>query len=179
MAPLRTPVGSNGQPRTAADRVLVVSDTPMTVQEHVGGQLTSVVAQKWSGCIVRVVGEARIPAVWLYSLYSNHCILYSLIHAPHPSTCPSQRLYSSTTLYSALQLYSSTSLYTIHPSTIPLSLRGLKGGRKKRAFGSLDVIRFDDCQTNEMGFGHIVFDVFDFFEGSQFNCFAIGYDDGG
>ena len=93
---------------------LVVSDTPMTVPEHVGGQLTSVVAQKWSGCIVRVVGEARIPAVWLYSLYSNLYILYNPIHAPHPSTCPSQRLYSSTAFYSSTAL---------HPSTLYIPLQ--------------------------------------------------------
>ncbi len=34
-------------------------------------------------------------------------------------------------------------------------------------------VLFDDCQVNEVGFGHIVVWCFRLFEGSQFSCSAI------
>ena len=53
------------------------------------------------------------------------------------------------------------------------SSRRLRGGAKKGAFEARKRLAFDDCQVNEVGFGHIVVWCFRFFEGSQFNCCAI------
>ena len=53
------------------------------------------------------------------------------------------------------------------------SLRGLRGGAKKGKMAPENMVNFDDCQVNEVGFGHIVVWCFRLFEGSPLNCSAI------
>ena len=53
------------------------------------------------------------------------------------------------------------------------SSRRLRGGAKKGKMAHESEVLFDDCQVNEVGFGHIVVWCFRLFEGSQFNCSAI------
>ena len=49
------------------------------------------------------------------------------------------------------------------------SLRRLRGGSKKGKLAPESPVLFDDCQVNEVGFGHIVVWCFRLVEGSQRN----------
>ena len=78
MAPPRPHWWGRTDSRTLAwSGLLVVPSTALTVLEHVGGILTSVVAKTWSKCIVTVVSEGTSSLLYRCRLYSN---LYRSLH---------------------------------------------------------------------------------------------------